>query len=114
MRYSGKFGYAESTETTPGVMEDVITERDYIGDVVQRTEAFKLADSVLPQYRTTTSVSVLSDGVLAENYKDLRYISYMGANWSVSSAVYQFPRLIVYIGDRYNGPLPEDVPDGPP
>lgn len=115
MRYSGKFGFAESTETAPGVMEDVITERDYIGDVVQRTETLSVNDSVLPQYRTTTSVSVLSDGVLAETYKNLRYISYMGSNWSVSSAVFQFPRLVVYIGDIYNGPLPivEDPDESP-
>lgn len=109
MRYSGKFGFAIPTETAPGVMDDVITEREYIGDVVQRTEAFSVMDSVLPQYRTTTSVSVLSDGVLAENYDGLRYISYMGKNWSVSSAVYEFPRLIVYIGELYNGPLPEGI-----
>lgn len=114
MRYSGKFGFSESTETAPGVMEEVITERDYLGDLVQRTEAFSVADSVLPQYRTTTSVSVLSDGVLTENYKKLRYISLMGENWSVSSAVYQFPRLIVYVGDIYDGPVPADEGIGEP
>lgn len=85
-------------------MEDVITERDYLGDLIQRTEAFTVANSVLPEYRTTTSVSVLSDGVLAENYMNLRYISILGKNWSVASAVLQFPRLIVYVGEVYNGP----------
>lgn len=93
-------------------MEDVITERDYIGDVVQRTEAFTVEGSVLPQYRTTTSVSVLSDGVLAEKYSNLRYISYMGQNWSVSSVVQQYPRMVVYIGELYNGPLPVPEPEG--
>lgn len=104
MRYSGTFGFSESTETAPGVMEDVITQRDYLGDVVQRTEVFSTAESVLPQYRTTTSISVLSDGVLAENYRNIRYVSYMGRNWAVSSAVMQFPRLVIYISEVYNGP----------
>lgn len=85
-------------------MEDVITQRDYLGDVVQRTEVFSTAESVLPQYRTTTSISVLSDGVLAENYRNIRYVSYMGRNWAVSSAVMQFPRLVIYISEVYNGP----------
>lgn len=107
MKYVGKFGFATGqTETSPGVTEDVIVERDYIGDVVQRTEAFDVAGSVLPQYRTTTSVSVLSDGVLKESYSDLRYISYMGENWTIGSAVLQWPRLIIYIGEVYNGPTP--------
>lgn len=88
-------------------MEDVITERPYLGTVEQRTETFNSSDSVLPQYGTTTSVSVLSDGVLAENYRKIRYVAYMGENWNVASAVYQFPKLIVYLGGAYDGPLPE-------
>lgn len=106
MKFSGKLGYSEPTETAPGVFKDVITERPYIGDVVQRTEAFSVANSVLPQYRTTTSVSVLSDGVLKEKYNDLRYVEYGGVKWSVASVVTVWPRLIIYIGEKYNGPTP--------
>ncbi len=110
MRYSGKFGYAVTTEIAPGVWEDVITEIDKLGDVVQSTETFALADSVLPQYRTTTSVSVLSDGVLKENYTDLRYVTYAGQRWTIGSIVVQPPRLIIYIGEVYNGPIPVVAP----
>lgn len=110
MRYSGKFGFAVPTETVPGVWKDVVTERDYIGDVVQRTETFSVADSVIPQYRTTTSISVLCDGVLKESYKGLRYVEYMGENWVAASVVMQWPRIIVYIGEVYNGPTPAPAP----
>lgn len=106
MRYSGKVGYAVQTEVSPGVWEDTITERAKLGTVIQRTEALDSGDSVLPQYRTTTSVSVLCDGVLKENYDNLRYVSYMGKNWTISSAVMQWPQLVLYIGEVYNGPLP--------
>lgn len=107
MKYFGKFGYSTGqTEVSPGVMEDVIVERDYIGDVVQVTEALDVAGSVLPVYRTTTSVSVISDGVLAESYADLRYISYRGQLWTVSSVVDEWPRLVIYMGEVYNGPTP--------
>ena len=106
MRYSGKFGLASTEEITPGVWEDVITEIDRIGDVVQTTEAFDVAGSVLPQYRTTTSVSVVSDGVLKENYTDLRYVTFNGERWSIASVVEQPPRLVIYIGEVYNGPIP--------
>lgn len=107
MRYSGKFGLAVPTEIAPGVWDDVITERDYIGDVVQSTEAFSLEGSVLPQYRTTTSVSVLSDGVLKENYTDLRYVTHAGQRWTIASIAVQPPRLVIYIGEVYNGPIPD-------
>lgn len=106
MRYSGKIGYAVPTETAPGVWVDVITEHPKIGDVVQRTEVLDGSDSVIPQYRTTTSISVLSDGVLKENYRHLRYVSYMGENWMIGSAVMQDRRLVIYIGEVYDGPTP--------
>ena len=110
MKYFGKFGFAESSEVAPGVWEDVITERDYIGDVVQVTEAFSVDGSVLPTYRTTTSVSVISDGVLKKNYKNLRFIEFQGDVWVVASSVQQWPRLIIYIGEVYNGPRSQSTP----
>lgn len=106
MRYSGKIGYANQTETAPGVWEDAITERDVLGTVEQRTEVLDSGSSVLPEYRITTSISVLCDGVLKENYDNLRYITYMGKRWAIGSAVMQWPRLVVYMGVVYNGPLP--------
>lgn len=106
MRYSGKIGYAVQTEISPGVWEDTITERAKLGTVENRTEALSVQGSVLPEYKTTTAVSVLSDGVLAENYENLRYVSYMGKNWSIASAVFQYPNLVLYIGEVYNGPTP--------
>lgn len=115
MRYSGKFGFSEPTEIAPGVMDDVITERSYLGDLVQRTETLSTSNSILPEYRTTTSVSVLCDAELTESYRNLRYISNMGTNWSVASAVLEYPRLVVYVGEIYNGPLPpKEVLDGTP
>lgn len=107
MRYSGKIGYASQSEVSPGVWEDTISEIAKLGKVEQRTEALSSQGSVLPEYRTTTSVSVLCDGVLKENYENLRYISYMGKNWAIASAVMQWPQLVIYIGEVYNGPTAE-------
>lgn len=109
MRYSGKIGYAVQTEIRPGVWEDTIVERAKLGTVLQRTEALDSGNSVLTQYRTTTSVSVLCDGVLKENYDNLRYLTYMGRRWAIASAVLQSPQLVLYIGEVYNGPIPEEV-----
>jgi hypothetical protein len=110
MKYSGKFGLGSTVETVAGVWEDVITEVDYIGDVVQSTEAFSLEGSVLPQYRTTTSVSVLSGGVDKEDYTDLRYVTYAGQRWTIASVVVEPPRLVIYIGEVYDGPFPAGPP----
>jgi hypothetical protein len=106
MRYSGKIGFATKAQTSPGVWEDVITERDYIGDLIQRTERLDQGDSIIPSYRTTTSVSVLSDGVLKERYSDVRYVTVRGVKWTVQSIIHKFPRIEMYLTEGYNGPTP--------
>lgn len=106
MKYSGKIGFASKVETSPGVWEDEITERDYIGDVLQRTERLDTGSTIIPSYRTTTSYSVLSDGVLKERYSDVRYISDQGTRWKVDSIIRKFPRIEMFVSEEYNGPTP--------
>lgn len=110
MRYAGKIGFGTSVEKAPGVWDDEIIERDYLGDVLQSTERLSSADTVLPRYTTTTSISVLSDGVLKERYSDIRYINYLGINWKVDSIIHKWPRMEMFIGEEYNGPTPEPSP----
>lgn len=108
MRYSGKFGYSEQKEVAVGVWEDVITEVTRLGTVLQRTEAVRLEGSIHPSYRTTTSVSVLAHGAEIVNHSNLRYVTYAGVRWVPSSVVVEGPRITVFIGEEYNGPVADD------
>lgn len=110
MRYSGKLGIAEKNEVTPGVWEETITEVDALGTVEQRTEVLATSDTVLPRYTTTTSISVLSP---VANNSSIRYVTYQGKRWTIGSIVTQFPRIVLYIGEEYHGPIPPPAPDGP-
>jgi hypothetical protein len=110
MRYSGKLGIAEQSEVSPGVWEETITEDDVLGTIEQRTEVLSDNDSVLPRYRTTTSISVLS---WPADRSSIRYITLWGRRWTIGSLVEQFPKVVVYIGEEYHGPTPEPTPDGP-
>ncbi|RTL03877.1 hypothetical protein EKK58_11940 [Candidatus Dependentiae bacterium] len=104
MRYSGQIGYSVLTEVSPGVWDDIIEERDYIGDLVQRTERLSTDNTVNPEYQTTTSISVISDGVDKPEYFDIRYITFNGTRWAVTSVQLQPPRLVMFVGGVYNGP----------
>lgn len=103
MRFSGKIGFATKVELSPGVHDEEITERDYLGDILQRTERLDNDDSILPRYHTTTSVSVLSDGVLRERYSDIRYITMAGIKWKINSVIHKWPRIEMYVGEEYHG-----------
>jgi hypothetical protein len=104
MRYSGTIGVASQTEISPGVWEETITEQDYIGEVVQRTEVLEEGDSIHSTQQTSTSISVLSRVVGFVNDSDLRYVTFSGMRWNISSVVNQPPRLVLYIREEYHGP----------
>lgn len=106
MRWAGKVGYAHQEETSPGNWEDVITEVDAKGILLQTTEPLDSGDSVLPRYRTTTSVSILANGRRVPS-SGIRYITWDGERWQVSTVVRQPPRFVIYIGEVYRGPIPE-------
>lgn len=113
MRYSGKLGVVEQTEVRPGVWEDVVKEYDVLGDVKQRTEALIQGSSILPTYRTTTSVSVPARGVGPIDNSMIRYLTYKGTRWQIATIVDKPPRLVLYIGEEYHGPTPIGTPDNP-
>lgn len=113
MRAAVVLGLAEEQEVRPGISEDVITESPKLAEVKQRTEAFTVEGEIIPRYRTTTSVSVLSDGVIKPDYSNLRYVLYAGVRWSISTVTHEPPRMTIFIGEVYNGPTPGGAPDGP-
>lgn len=103
MRYSGKLGISEQTEVSPGIWEETITEVDVLGTVEQRTEVLTTSENVLPKYTTTTSISVLAR---PESHDSIRYATYLGKEWVAASIVTQYPKIVIYIGEEYHGPLP--------
>jgi hypothetical protein len=105
MRWAGMIGYGRQTEITPGVWEEVVIEVPALGELKQRTEALDSGDSVLPQYRTTTSVSVLSDGKRIPDH-EFKYITKDGERYEANT-VYEPPRLVYYLGGEYRGPTPD-------
>lgn len=113
MRYSGKLGISQQTEVRPGSWEDVITEVPVLGKVEQKTEVLDSGDAVLPRYRMTTSISVFARGVGPLDNSDIRYVTYKGKRWQIGTIVDQAPKIVIYIGEVYNGPLPAGTPESP-
>lgn len=107
MRYSGKLGLVEQQEVRPGIWEEVVTEVPVLGTVRQRTEVLNGEGNVLPEYATTTSISVPARGVGPQDNSNIRYITYKGTRWQIRSIVDEPPRIVIYIGEVYNGPTPE-------
>ncbi len=107
MRFHGTVGYAIETETSPGVWKAVITERTYSGDVIRnarRLETSALSPPALnDDVSLENSFSILADAYAYENITRMKYVSWNGSNWKISSVEVRRPRLILMIGDLWNG-----------
>lgn len=103
-RFHGKIGYAETAKTAPGVSEEVITERDAYGDVVQNRSLLRAGDKVNPDVTLGNSISVVADAFAREHFLAIRYVRWAGKCWVVADTEIQHPRLILRLGEVYNGP----------
>lgn len=102
-KFCGNIGYAISKETTPGVWIEDIVERQYFGDVYRNTRKLQSGNQVNDSIDISNEISILSDPFANENFHSMRYVTYMGAKWKVSSVEVRYPRLILTVGGLYNG-----------
>ena len=106
MRFHGVVGYGETVEGTSGVWEDVITERDAYGDVIRASRALTEGESVNQTLSVGNSISIVADAFAVENIMAMRYVTWNGVRWTVADVSVERPRLVLKLGEVYNGPLP--------
>lgn len=102
-KFYGKIGYAVSTETAPGVWDDVIAEKSYSGDVIRNTRRWQTGESTNDNLVINNTISIISDAYAEKNFHTMKYIQWMGALWKVTNVEVLRPRLILTIGGVYNG-----------
>lgn len=103
-KFYGSVGYATLTETSPGVWTEVMVERDYYGDLNRNNRRLANANDQLNDNITLTNeVSIVSDPYANENFHAMRYVEFMGAKWTITNVEVQYPRLLLTIGEVYNG-----------
>lgn len=114
MRFRDVIGYSGvSTETAPGVWEDVIAERYYRGDVLRNTRKYAEGEGVNDDLNVGNSISIVSDLYAFEHIADMRYVKWAGSLWKITDVDIQRPRLILRLGGVYNGPTPDPAPVTP-
>ena len=109
-RFSGRIGYGESVETAPGVWVDNIIERSYFGDVVRNARNLREGEHLNADLSVQNSISIVADAYANDHFFAIRYVEWAGALWTVSSVEVQSPRLLLRLGEVYNGPTPGLAP----
>jgi len=106
-RFFGRIGYGGTVETTPGVWVDSIVEYSYYGDVIRNSRELREGEHLNRDLSVQNSISIVADEYANEHFFDIRYVEWMGSLWTISSVEVQTPRLLLRLGEVYNGPTSE-------
>jgi hypothetical protein len=103
-RFHGRIGYGESTEAAPGVFVDTIVEYYYYGDVIRTSRQLREGENLNPDLLGGNSISIVGNEYALEHFFAIRYVEWAGELWTVVDVEVQRPRLILRLGEVYNGP----------
>lgn len=106
-RFFGKVGYGNSVETpvNSGIWVDNIVELEYYGDVIRNTRKLDDTENLNNNLTVSNSISIVTDQYAIDNFFAIRYVEWAGVFWTVTNVEVQSPRLILSIGNVYNGPF---------
>ena len=102
-KFYGAIGFATNIETSPGVWEDKVIERQYFGDLIRNTRRLETADKLNDNISISNQISIVGDPFIYENIYAIRYLVFGKTKWKISNVEVQYPRLILDVGGLYNG-----------
>ena len=107
-RFSGVIGYGETVESPSGSGKWVnqITEYPYSGDVIRNVRALEEGVDLNKNITVRNRISVVADEYANQHFFAIVYVVWQGARWTVTNVDVQHPRLILSLGEVYNGPTP--------
>jgi hypothetical protein len=111
-KFHGKIGYGVTAETAEGVYEETIVERTYFGDIIRLSRSLRENEQVNPALTLGNSISIVADAYANEHFFAIRYVEWAGVRWTVVDVEVQPPRLLLRLGEVYNG-LTVTAPDPP-
>jgi len=113
-RFCGEVGYGETVESPAGsgIWKDIITEHNYMGDVVRASRRLESGEGINSDISVGNSISVVADPYVVQNFSKIKYVLWNGTRWKVTSVEIKERRLIMELGEVWNGATP-DTPDNP-
>lgn len=102
-KFYGAIGFAEMSETVPGVWEEQILPHNYYGDVIRNSRRLQTGENLNDNINVSNEISIIADPYANQNFHSIRYVEWMGTKWKVTDVEVQYPRLILSLGGVYNG-----------
>ena len=95
-------GYGITTETSIDVWEDVIEEKQYYAELSNISRVINNQNEIIEGIDIKTTISIICDPFVSENFSNIKYVVLYGNKWKVSSVSIYEPRLTIVLGGLYN------------
>jgi hypothetical protein len=106
-KYYGMIGFGKTVEVDPenrpGVYEVVIEEHPYYGDILSNNRRYERGEGLNDDLAVRNEFSILADPFAMENFKDMRYLTWLGSKWKITDVKVDFPRMTLSVGGVWNG-----------
>jgi len=103
-RFYGPVGFSvEEVETSPGIYNPPMTERNYFGSVIKHNRQWEPSDGVNDDLNVTNQISIVADDYSYKHCSGIRYVKWMDAYWKVTSFEISPPRILLNLGGVWNG-----------
>ena len=102
-KFYGKVGYVTQEEISPGIWDDVTVEKEYRGDILQNMRRWEPTEQKNDNLVISNRISIIADPFAHDNFSTIKYVYLGGVRWKVNSIEIQRPRLILTLGEVYNG-----------
>lgn len=110
-KYYGRVGYVKQVESQiPGVVKEKVVIKRYRGDIFDINKRWQSSENGTNDNLTISNqISIVPRDTYAwKNWTLIRFVEYMGVFWEVSSIKLERPRIILTIGEIYNGSTEEN------
>lgn len=97
-KWYGQIGFAETRETDLDEWTEVIVERPYPGDILSNSRSMPSGSEINNDITISNKISFITDPYARENFHNIRYATFMGTRWRVTSIDVQYPRLNITLG----------------
>ena len=102
-KFHGIVGFVYYEETKPGVIKEVVNEREYAGDIKRKSNRFVSGQQINDNLAINNQIEIIADPYINQHLPSIKYVEWNGTKWKVTSVEDQFPRLVLTLGEVYNG-----------
>lgn len=101
-RWYGKIGFSIQEETSPGIWNEVVVEKNYYGDIYNRSRKWQQSKDLIDDITITNEITITTDPYIIENLTNIKYVIIEGIKWKITNITLSAPRLTLSLGGIYN------------